>query len=195
MKIENIELKGTQTEKNLLKAFAGESQARNRYTFFAKSAKREGYEQIAELFTKIADQEMEHAKIFFKYLEGRHVEITVTFPAGRIATTPENLLASANGEHYEWSDLYQNFADVAEKEGFRDVAISFMCIAIAEKEHEKCFRKLLSRVENGTTFNREEEVVWKCRKCGYVKKDKNAPSECPSCNHPTAYFEENEGNY
>jgi rubrerythrin len=188
-------LSGTQTEKNLLKAFAGESQARNRYTFFAKVAKKEGYEQIAAFFLETAEQEHEHAKIFFKFLDGNPVEITATYPAGRIGTTIENLKASAEGENEEWTMLYPEFAKVAESEGFSKIAGAFKLIARVEAEHAKRYAKLLENVESGKVFNRDEPVRWVCRKCGYVHEGKKAPESCPTCAHPQAYFEIQADNY
>ncbi len=188
-------IKGTQTEKNLLKAFAGESQAKNRYTFFSKKAKEEGYEQIAEIFMITALQEERHAKEFFKFLEGGMVEITASYPAGVIGTTADNLKAAAMGEHEEWSDLYPHFAEVAEKEGFSKVATLFKLISKVEKEHEERYSKLLKKVEENKVFEREEEIEWVCRKCGYVHKGKKALKNCPLCNHPQAYFEEKANNY
>jgi len=188
-------IKGTQTEKNLLKAFAGESQAKNRYTFFSKKAKEEGYEQITELFMITALQEEQHAKQFFKFLEGGPVEITATYPAGSIGSTLENLKAAAMGEHEEWTELYPHFAEVAEKEGFAKVATAFKLIAKVEKEHEDRYKKLLERVETGKVFEREEEVEWVCRKCGYTHKGKKALKNCPVCGHPESYFEEKNSNY
>jgi len=188
-------IKGSQTEKNLLKAFAGESQAKNRYTFFSKKAKEEGYEQIAALFLETAMQEETHAKQFFKFLEGGPVEITATYPAGSIGTTAENLKAAAMGEHEEWTDLYPLFAEIAEQEGFKKVATAFKLIAKIEKEHEERYKKLLERVESGKVFEREEDTEWVCRKCGHVHKGKKALKNCPVCNHPEAYFEEKASNY
>ncbi len=188
-------IKGSQTEKNLLKAFAGESQAKNRYTFFSKKAKEEGYEQIAALFLETAMQEEQHAKQFFKFLEGGPVEITATYPAGSIGTTAENLKAAAMGEHEEWTDLYPHFAEIAEQEGFKKVATAFKLIAKIEKEHEERYKKLLERVESGKVFEREEDTEWVCRKCGHVHKGKKALKNCPVCNHPEAYFEEKASNY
>jgi rubrerythrin len=188
-------IKGTRTEQNLLKAFAGESQAKNRYTFFSKVAKEEGYEQIAEIFMITAMQEEQHAKQFFKFLEGGMVEITATYPAGKIGTTAENLRAAAEGENEEWTSLYPEFAKIAEEEGFLKIATAFKMISRVEKEHEERYRKLLERVENGTVFEREEEIEWVCRKCGYVHKGKKALKNCPACNHPQAYFEEKANNY
>lgn len=172
-----------------MKSFAGESQARMRYTYFSSVAKKEGYEQIAAIFTETADQEKEHAKKFFKYLEGGNVEITASFPAGVIGTTAQNLEAAAAGELEEWSDMYPEFAKVAEKEGFMEIANTFKKIATVEAEHEKRYRALLARVEAGTVFSREEEIEWQCRNCGFVFKGKKAPDKCPACQHPQAYFE------
>lgn len=188
-------IKGTMTEQNLLKAFAGESQARNRYTFFASVAKKEGYEQIAGVFMETAEQEKEHAKRFFKYLEGGPLTITASYPAGIIGTTTENLLAAAEGEHEEWDVLYAEFGDVAEKEGFPEIANTFRQIAKVEAEHEKRYRKLLENVENGTVFSDSEEIEWQCRNCGYVYRGKTAPEACPACAHPRAYFERKKNNY
>ncbi len=188
-------VKGTETEKNLLKAFAGESQARNRYTFFASVAKKEGYEQIAGVFQETADQEKEHAKRFFKYLEGGMVEITASYPAGKISTTEENLREAAAGEKEEWSELYPTFAEMADKEGFPEIATTFRMISKVESEHEARYLKLLARVLEGDVFSRDEPIEWQCRNCGYVHKGKNAVQECPSCNHPQAYFEPKKNNY
>lgn len=188
-------IKGTQTEQNLLKSFAGESQARTRYTFFASVAKKEGFEQISAIFMETAEQEKEHAKKFFKYLEGGMVEITASFPAGVIGTTAENLKAAAEGENEEWVDLYPHFADVAEQEGFPAVALTFRNVAKVEAEHEKRYRKLLENVENGTVFSDSEEIEWQCRNCGYVHRGKTAPEACPACAHPRAYFERKKNNY
>ena len=182
-------IKGTQTEQNLLKSFAGESQARMRYTFYAKEAKKAGYEQIAAIFQETADQEMTHAKRMFKYLEGGMVEITAAYPAGKIGTTAENLKAAAEGENEEWTDLYPHFAEVAEQEGFKEIATMYRMIAKAEAEHEERYLKLLARVENGTVFAREEAIEWICRHCGYVFTGKKPPKNCPTCLHPQAYFE------
>ncbi|MDR2120883.1 MAG: rubrerythrin family protein [Tannerella sp.] len=188
-------IKGTQTEKNLLKSFAGESQARSRYTFFASAAKKEGYEQISGVFMETAEQEKEHAKRFFKFLEGGTVEITASYPAGIIGTTEENLAAAAAGENEEWTALYPTFADTAEKEGFREIAVVFRMIARVEEEHEIRYRKLLANLTNGSVFGKEEEIAWQCRNCGYVHKGKNAPQKCPACAHPQAYFEPKKENY
>ncbi len=182
-------LKGTQTEKNLLHSFAGESQARMRYNYFASVAKKEGYEQIAAIFNETADQEKEHAKRFFKFLEGGMVEITATFPAGVIGTTAENLKAAAEGEHEEWSDAYPKFAEIAEQEGFIEIAKVFRAIASVEAEHEKRYRTLLDLVETNRVFEREEAIVWQCRNCGFVLTGKKAPLKCPACAHSQAYFE------
>lgn len=188
-------IKGTRTEQNLLKAFAGESQARNRYTYFASVAKKEGYEQIAGVFTETAEQEKEHAKRFFKLLEGGMVEITASYPAGVISTTMDNLREAAAGEREEWGELYPNFAQVAEDEGFPVIAAIFRKIANVEAEHEKRYLKLLERVESESFFSREENIEWQCRNCGYVHNGKTAPKECPACAHPQAYFEEKKNNY
>jgi len=182
-------IKGTRTELNLLKAFAGESQARTRYTFFASVAKKEGFEQISALFTETADNEKEHAKVFFKYLEGGDTEITAAYPAGRIGTTAENLLAAAEGEQLEWSVLYPDFAQVADEEGFADVAESFREISEVEAHHEIRYRKLLKNVNGHEVFKRNGNVLWKCRNCGYIHEGAEAPDECPACKHPQAYFE------
>ena len=190
-----MNIKGTNTEQNLLKAFAGESQARNRYTFFASAAKKEGYEQIASIFTETAEQEKEHAKTFFKYLEGGMLEITASFPAGMIGTTAENLEASAEGENEEWTLLYPEFAKTAEEEGFKAVAATFRSIAKVEAEHEKRYRKLLQNVVENKVFEKDEEVEWQCRNCGYVHKGKKALQSCPSCQHPQSYFEVKKTNY
>lgn len=188
-------IKGTETEKNLLKAFAGESQARMRYTYFAKVAKTDGYEQISAIFQETADQEKQHAKKFFGYLEGGAVEITATYPAGIISTTAENLKEAADGEYEEWTDLYPHFAEVAEAEGFANIAATFRKIANVEVQHEKRYRRLLARVEAGTVFSREEEVTWQCRECGHIHVGKEAPKACPTCAHPQAYFEVEKQNY
>jgi len=190
-----MSIKGTKTEQNLLKAFAGESQARMRYTYFASVAKKEGYEQIAAIFQETAGNEQEHAKIFFKYLEGGPVEITAAYPAGIIGTTAQNLLASAEGEHEEWNELYKQFANVAEQEGFKDVATSFRTIAGIEKEHEERYRQLLANVEGNKVFQKNGKVHWKCRNCGFVHEGNSAPQSCPACKHPQAYFEVQEKNW
>jgi rubrerythrin len=182
-------IKGTRTELNLLKSFAGESQARNRYTYFASVAKKEGFEQISAIFTETADNEKEHAKVFFKYLEGGPAEITATYPAGRIGTTAENLLAAAEGELEEWSSLYPEFARIADEEGFADIAIHYREIADVEAHHEARYRKLLENVNGHTVFKKDGKVFWKCRNCGYVHEGPEAPVVCPACSHPQAYFE------
>ena len=185
----NKSLKGTRTEQNLLKAFAGESQARNRYEFFASAARKEGYEQIGAIFQKTASQEKEHAKQFFKFLEGGAVEITAAYPAGKIGTTAENLKAAASGENEEWTALYAAFADTAKQEGFPEVAAAFKSIARVEAEHEKRYLKLLKNLDEGTVFQKAEKVRWTCRNCGYVHEGTKAPEVCPACQHPQAYYE------
>jgi len=190
-----MSIKGTKTEKNLLKAFAGESQAKNRYQFFGKQAKKEGYEQIAALFEETALQEEQHGKIFFRYLEGGPVEITATYPAGMIASTPENLEAAAMGENEEWTELYPEFSKVAEEEGFKKIAMSFKLIAAIEKQHEERFKKLHYNLKNGLVFKRETKVMWVCRKCGHVHFGEKALLNCPVCEHPQAYFEMVAENY
>ncbi|MDD4589460.1 MAG: rubrerythrin family protein [Parabacteroides sp.] len=188
-------IKGTRTEKNLLTSFAGESQARNRYTFFSSAAKKEGFEQIAGVFTETAEQEKEHAKRFFKYLEGGSLEITASFPAGIIGTTKENLAAAAAGENEEWSEMYPKFAEIADEEGFKEIAVTFRMIAKVEAEHEARYRKLLANVEANKVFEKDEEILWQCRNCGFVFKGKKAPAKCPACQHPQAYFEPMKQNY
>ena len=188
-------IKGTQTEKNLLKAFAGESQARNRYTMFAKQAKKEGYVQIAHLLEETADNERVHAERFFNFLEGGGVEIVAMYPAGKVDTTLKNLLAAAAGENEEYTELYPEFARVAKEEGFGDVAAAFMMIAKVEKEHEQRYLKLAANIEKGKVFKREEPVRWKCDKCGYVHEGPEPPARCPACLHPKEYFELKETNY
>lgn len=182
-------IKGSKTEQNLLKAFAGESQARMRYTYFASVAEKEGYDYIASLFMETAEQEKEHAKRFFKFLEGGMVEITASYPAGIIGTTEQNLEAAAEGEYEEWHDLYPAFADIAEEEGFPGVAAAFRNIAKVEAEHEDRYRIVLDFVKNNSVFHRDEEILWQCRKCGYVHEGENAPKACPACLHPQAFFE------
>jgi len=184
-----MKLMGTKTEKNLLAAFAGESQARNRYTYFASAAKKEGYEQIAAIFIETAENEKEHAKRFFKFLEGGAAEFTATFPAGRIGTTAENLKAAAEGEHEEWTRLYPGFADVAQQEGFPDVAAAFRYISKVEVEHEKRYLKLLENVQAGKAFKKGSKTAWMCRNCGYHHEGPEAPEQCPACLHPKSYFE------
>ncbi|NVO01641.1 MAG: rubrerythrin family protein [Bacteroidetes bacterium] len=190
-----MSIKGTKTEQNLLKAFAGESQARNRYTYFAKIAKKEGYEQIAALFLETAEQEKTHAKIFFRFLEGGSVEITATYPAGIISTTQENLLAAAEGEKEEWTEIYNHFAEVAKEEGFPKIATAFKLIATIEKEHEARYRKLLKNMEENHVFLSDEKEKWVCRECGYVHEGNKALENCPVCEHPKAYFERQADNF
>jgi len=190
-----MELKGSETEKNLLKAFAGESQARNRYTYFASVAKKEGYEQISTIFLETADNEKEHAKVFFKHLKGGEVEITASYPAGKISTTAENLLAAADGEKMEWETLYPDFEKIARKEGFKEVADSFKEISEVEEQHEKRYRKLLENIKSKTVFKKEKTVKWICKNCGYVHEGKEAPLICPACKHPQSYYEILKENY
>ena len=182
-------LKGSQTEKNLLKAFAGESQARNRYTFFSSQARKDGYRQISEIFAETANQEKEHAQRFFTFLEGGEVEISAAFPAGVIGTTLENLQAAAGGEHHEWSELYPAFAKTAQEEGFKEIAAVFTAIAVAEKQHEKRYLGLAKNIEEGTVFEKDETTTWRCMNCGYVHTGKSAPKVCPACAHEQAHFE------
>lgn len=188
-------LKGTKTEKNLLASFAGESQARNRYTYFASAAKKDGYEQIAALFLETAENEKEHAKRFFKFLEGGMVEFTATFPAGKIGTTLENLKASAAGEHEEHTELYPRAAAIAEEEGFKDVAAAFKYITKVEVEHEKRYLKLIENVEKNQVFGKTSKVRWVCRNCGYVHEGTEALEKCPACLHTKEYFEVKAENY
>lgn len=182
-------LKGTQTEQNLLKAFAGESQARNRYTYFSSQAKKEGYEQISWIFADTADNEKEHAKRFFKFLEGGDLEITASFPAGMIGTTAENLKAAADGENLEWTTLYPEFAKTADEEGFAEIGKVFREIAVAETGHEKRYLALLKNVIAGTVFKKSASTKWRCRNCGYISEGSEAPEECPACAHPQAHYE------
>ena len=188
-------VKGSKTEKNLLASFAGESQARNRYTYFASVAKKAGFEQIAAIFLETADNEKEHAKRFFKLLEGGEVEISASYPAGVISDTADNLAASAAGENLEWAKLYKEAEQTARQEGFEEIANQFKEIAEVEEEHEKRYRKLLKNVKEGTVFKRDREVKWKCRNCGYVHEGKEAPKECPACAHPQSYYELLSENY
>lgn len=188
-------IKGTRTEKHLMMSFAGESQARMRYTYFASVAKKEGYEQIAAIFLETAEQEKEHAKRMFKYLEGGMVEITAKYPAGVIGTTMENLKAAAAGEHEEWSDDYPMFAQVAEEEGFPGIAAMYRNISIAEKAHEERYLALLKNVEEYTVFKKDGKVFWQCRNCGFVFEAEEAPKACPACLHPQSYFEVMKENY
>jgi len=190
-----MNLKGSETEKNLLKSFAGESQARNRYTFFASVAKKEGYEQISAIFLETAENEKEHAKIFFKHLKGGDVEITASYPAGKIGTTSENLLASADGEKAEWGSVYPSFEKIARKEGFKEIADSFKEISDVEEHHEKRYRKLIENIKSKKVFARDKVMEWKCLNCGYVHKGKSAPILCPACKHPQAFYEILERNY
>ena len=184
-----MKLKGTQTERNILTAFAGESQARNRYTYFSSAARKEGLVQIADIFEETANQEREHAKRLFKLLEGGEVEIQAAFPAGRLGTTSENLEAAAGGEHYEWTDMYPGFAETAAEEGFSEIATVFRSIAVAEKQHEKRYLDLAANIEKGRVFKREKPVVWRCLNCGYLHEGTEAPNLCPACAHPQAHFE------
>lgn len=182
-------IKGSKTERNLLTAFAGESQARNRYTYFASKAKKDGFEQISAIFAETADQEKEHAKRFFKFLEGGTAEVKWEFPAGIIGTTLENLKAAASGEHEEWTSMYPGYAKVAREEDFENIAKVFEAVMIAEKQHEKRYNDLAANIETGRAFKRDKEVVWRCRNCGYLHKGTEAPETCPACAHPQAYFE------
>ena len=190
-----MDLKGSQTEKNLLAAFAGESQARNRYTYFASQARKEGYQQIAAIFEETANQEKEHAKREFKFLEGGEVEITAAFPAGVIGSTMENLKEAAAGEHYETTQMYPEFAEVADKEGFSEIAEVFRSIAIAEKRHEDRYLALAGNITDGLVFKRPEPVRWVCRNCGYVHEGPEAPDICPACSHPKAHYEIEAANF
>ncbi len=188
-------IKGTKTEQNLLKSFAGESQARMRYDYFAKKAKKEGLEQIAAIFSETALNEKAHAKRFFSFLESGPLEITATYPAGKIGTTLENLKASAEGENEEWTELYPEFARVAEEEGFKEIANAYKMIARVERAHEERFRKIYDNLESGKVFERNGKVIWKCRNCGYLHEGTKAPNLCPACQHPQAYFELKASNY
>lgn len=188
-------IRGTRTEQNLLKAFAGESQARNRYTFFASEAKKAGFEQISAIFLETAENEKEHAKVFFKFLEGGIAEITASFPAGKISNTQENLFEAAEGEKLEWTTLYPDFEQVAREEGFKEVADAFKEIAEVEQHHEARYRKLMSNVKHNEVFKKDKKVKWKCRNCGYVHEGEEAPEQCPACKHPQAYYEILEENY
>jgi rubrerythrin len=190
-----MEFKGSQTEKNLLAAFAGESQARNRYTFFASAAKKEGYEQISAFFLETADNEKEHAKLFFNLLKGGEVEIIASYPAGPVGDTPGNLQAAADGEKLEWTTLYSNFAEVAQREGFKEVSETFSQVGKVEKFHEERYRSLLKNVKEGKVFKKETSVKWHCRNCGYVFEGKEVPDQCPVCKHPRAHFEVLAENY
>jgi rubrerythrin len=183
------DLKGTQTEKNLLAAFAGESQARNRYTYFASQAKKEGFVQISQVFEETANQEKEHAKRFFKFLQGGEVEIQAAFPAGVIGPTADNLKAAAAGENYEWTDMYPSFAAKAREEGFTEVAAVFDAVCVAEKQHEKRYNDFRANIEGQRVFKREKPVTWRCINCGYLFEGIEAPQKCPACAHPQSYFE------
>ncbi|MBN2536835.1 rubrerythrin family protein [candidate division WOR-3 bacterium] len=184
-----MSLKGTQTEKNLLTAFAGESQARNRYTYFSSAARKEGFRQIAEIFEETANQEREHAKRLFKFLEGGEVRIEAGFPAGTIGTTAENLKEAAGGEHYEWNEMYPGFAQAAEAEGFKEIADAFRAIAVAERQHEKRYRELRENILKDRVFKREGKVTWRCLNCGYLHEGPEAPEQCAACAHPQSHFE------
>ncbi len=184
-----MELKGSRTERNLLTAFAGESQARNRYTYYSSVARKEGFRQIAEIFEETADQEREHAKRLFKLLEGGEAEISAAFPAGGIGSTVENLKAAAAGENHEWTEMYPSFAQTAEEEGFGIIAVVFKSIAVAEKQHEKRYLALARNIEEGKVFRRDQPVVWRCKNCGYIHEGPEAPKVCPACAHPQAHFE------
>ncbi|HCC22233.1 rubrerythrin [Candidatus Uhrbacteria bacterium RIFOXYC2_FULL_47_19] len=188
-------LKGSQTEKNLLKAFAGESQARMRYDYFSKQAKKEGLEQFSAIFAETALNEKEHAKRFFKFLEGGAVEITATYPAGKIGTTLENLKEAAEGENEEWTTLYPEFAKIAQEEDFMEIATAFTMIAKVEKSHEERYRKLYKNLEEGMVFKVKDKIIWKCLNCGYLHEDTSAPEKCPACLHPQSYFQIKENNY
>lgn len=183
------ELKGSQTEKNLIGSFAGESQARNRYTYFASQARKDGYVQIADIFEETANQEKEHAARFFGFLQGGDAMVSAEFPAGVVGTTAENLKAAAAGENMEWTTLYPGFAKVAREEGFKEIALVWEAIVVAERQHEKRYLGLLANVEKGTVFKKEEQVVWRCRNCGYLHTGKEAPPKCPACAHPIDYCE------
>ena len=182
-------IKGTQTEKNLITAFAGESQARNRYTYFASQARKEGFVQISMIFEETANQEKEHAKRFFKFLDGGEAEVSAAFPAGTIASTAENLKAAAEGENYEWGTMYPGFAKVAREEGFDAIALVFDAISVAEKQHEKRYNDLRANIEGGKVFKKDKKVVWRCINCGYLYEGEEAPKSCPACAHPQAYYE------
>lgn len=188
-------IKGTETEKNLLKSFAGESQATNRYKMYAKQAKKEGYEQIAAIFTETADNEVEHGKRFFRFLQEGDVEITATYPTNQVGTTEENLKNAASGENEEWTELYPHFAEIAEKEGFSEIAAAYKNITAVEKEHEARYLKLLSNLEDNCVFKRKTVVKWKCRNCGFVHEGEEALEACPACLHPKSYFEIKKNNY
>ena len=182
-------LKGTKTEKNLLGSFAGESQARNRYTYFASQAKKDGFDQIMAIFEETANQEKEHAKRFFNFLQGGEVEITAAFPAGKVGTTLENLKAAAAGENHEWTSLYPGFAKTAKEEGFAEIAAVWEAISVAERQHEKRYQDLAKNIQSGKVFKKDNKIVWRCRNCGYLHEGTEALKACPACAHPQAYFE------
>jgi rubrerythrin len=184
-----MEFKGSKTEKNLLTAFAGESQARNRYTYFASQARKDGFIQIADIFEETANQEKEHAKRFFNFLQGGEVEVQAAFPAGIVGKTADNLKAAAGGEHHEWTSMYPGFAKIARNEGFESIAKVFESISVAEKQHEKRYLDLMKNIEAATVFKKDKKVVWRCRNCGYLHEGAEAPKDCPACAHPQAYFE------
>ena len=190
-----MELKGSKTEKNLMAAFAGESQARNRYTYFSSKARKEGFRQIAEIFEETANQEREHAKRLFKFMPGGEAEITGTFPSGVIGDTVENLKAAASGENHEWTNMYPTFSKIAEEEGFEEIAKTFSSIAIAEKQHERRYLALARNIAEGRVFKKDTPVTWRCLNCGYIHQGSEAPDECPACNHPQAHFEVLKENY
>ncbi len=182
-------IKGTETEKNLLAAFAGESQARNRYTYYSSVARKEGYRQMSEIFEETANQEREHAKRLFKFLEGGEVEIAAGFPAGEIKSTLENLKAAASGENYEWTEMYPSFAEKARQEGFEEIASAMESIAVAEKQHEKRYKALAANIESSRVFKKDQSITWRCLNCGYIHEGEEAVQKCPACAHPQAYFE------
>jgi rubrerythrin len=190
-----VKFKGSQTEKNLLAAFAGESQARTRYTFFSSAARKEGFEQISGIFQETSDNEKEHAQLFFEHLKGGMVEITAGYPAGIVGSTAQNLKAAAEGEKFEWGTLYPSFAEVAEKEGFKEAAITFRQVAKVEAYHERRYLKLLANVEQNKVFKKDASIKWKCRNCGYVHEAPEAPEKCPVCHHPRSYYEVWSENY
>jgi rubrerythrin len=184
-----MKIKGSQTEKNLITAFSGESQARNRYTYFGSQARKDGFMQMADIFEETANQEKEHAKRLFKFLEGGEAEVRASFPAGVIATTAENLKEAAGGEHYEWTQMYPSFAKIARSEGLEELALVFESIAVAEKQHERRYLALRANIEAGRVFKRDKKVVWRCRNCGYLHEGTEAPEKCPACDHPRDHFE------
>ncbi|MFC1549326.1 rubrerythrin [Nitrospirota bacterium] len=190
-----MDLKGSQTEKNLMAAFAGESQARNRYTYFAAKARKEGYRQISAIFEETADQEKEHAKRLFKLMQGGEIDISGSFPAGPVGDTIDNLKAAASGENHEWTDMYPSFAKIAKEEGFNDIANVFEAIAVAEKQHEKRYNDLAANIAAGRVFKRDKPTTWRCRNCGYIHEGDSAPDKCPACDHPQEHFELNGENW